>query len=201
MKNRLIAAALTSATLVSMVPVAFAQSSDEILAEQKTMQVEQVCEGRDRSQRAYGKCIGDAINRIKLLRDEFKDALEEERTAWYNEHSNLGVSAEYRTALNEYTAEVAAKRKLFNEQQRTIEKAFFDAQKSIRLGGVSASSSSAASSRPTTRLTTTTEKEAEAKCANQKNESAIRVCMRQQLRMQTPNARTGSPAVRTNKAN
>lgn len=188
--NRLkFASVIATGTLCfSIAAPAFAKSSDEILAEQKSMSVTTVCEGRDRTLRAYGKCVGDALKRINILREEFKDVLEEERKEWYLNHSNLGVSTEYSKALKAYTDEVNAKRKLFNIQQREVEKIFFAAQKAVRATGLSSSSSSSRGSARTP-VTSTAEQEAKKKCSYQKDTTALRICMRQQLRLLDPAAK------------
>ncbi len=175
---------MTGVICFSIATPAFAKTSDEILDEQKSFTVNQVCEGRDRTQRAYGKCIGDALKRINMLRDEFNDALEIERTEWYESHSHLGVSAEYSQALKEFTTGVTAKRKLFSDQQRAAEKVFFAAQKTVRQEGLSSSSNSSRSSlRP---VKATDEKAAALKCAKVKDDNGKRLCIRQQLRLLNP---------------
>lgn len=196
MTTRLISAAVTGALLFSLAVPAFAKTTDEILAEQKSFKANELCEGREGTKR--GKCIGDVIKRIKVLKDEFKDALEEERTAWYLEHGELGVSTEYRIALNEFLAATKAKRKTFTDQQREIEKLFFALQKEIRSNS---SEITPQKERFTRRLTKADLEAATKKCENQskrKDLRAVRICVRQQLR--DPAARQMGAAQRTQRS-
>jgi len=196
MLHRTLLSAGISATLaLSMIPSALALSSDEIIAKQKSFKAIEMCEDKQGTFR--GKCITDVIKRIAMLRDELKDALEIERTEWYADHSNLGVSEEYTKALQDYTKEVSAKRKLFNDQQRELEKMFFAKQKELLSNQSSSSSSSRAYTRPVTKTDITN---ANDKCAKIKDTTAKRLCMRQQLRLIDPAARKMGAGVRSSRS-
>ena len=190
-RHRLIASALTAAVALSAAaPAALAMTSDEVIALQKEFKANDMC--ADKTQRLRGKCIGDVIKRIKSLRDEFRDALEDERKAWYDANSYLGVSTEYTSAIQKYTQDVLAKRKVFNDQQREIEKKFFDEQKAFlkQNGG----STGSGYTRPVTKTDLET---ATQKCAKQKDASGLRVCLRTQLRLSDPNARQMGAGLRS----
>lgn len=161
--------------IMMFVPSALAlRTSDAILREQTSMLEEtDVCANEDRNR---GQCITDTLKHLKSLRDEFSRALDAERTTWLNKNGTQSTATtEYRQALQEYLATVAEKRRLFNTQDRTIQKGFFDEQKAARS---SAGSSSSSSSR-----TSTSMKAAQRACAGLKNSSAQRVCLRSQFRV------------------
>lgn len=184
----IVSAGLTAALSLSIIPSALALTSDDVLAKQQSLKAVEMCDGKSGTFR--GKCITDVIKRIAMLRDELKDALEIERAQWYAEHAHLGVSTEYTKALQAYTKEVSAKRKLFNTQQREIEKIFFTKQKEALRTQQSGSSSS----RSGRSINTTDLESAEQKCANQRSDTARRICLRQQLRLMDPAARRmGAP--------
>lgn len=196
MITRITSAAVTGTLLFSLAVPAFAKTTDEIIAEQKSFKANELCEGKEGTNR--GRCIGDVIKRINILKDEFKDALEEERTAWYLEHSNLGVSTEYRTALNAFLASTKTKRSTFTSQQREIEKLFFALQKEIRK---TSSEITPQKEHFTRRLTTMDLETATKKCENQskrKDLRAVRLCVRQQLR--DPAARQMGAAQRSQRS-
>lgn len=179
--TRILNSAVAAMLCMGIAAPAFAATTEEILAEQKTFQTQSICEGR--TERNLGKCIGDVLKRIKALRKEFTDALDVERKAWYDEHASLGVSTEYSKALQEFIAATGAKRKLFNDQQRVIEKLFFDSRKDVRENAT------------TTTKTYTTDVNAAAmeaatlKCAKVSDARGLRLCLRQQLKLLDPTTR------------
>lgn len=179
--TRVFASGMAAALSLSIAAPAFAATSDEVLLTQASFRTDDLCEGKTGAMR--GRCIGDVLKRLKALRKEFRDALELERDEWKDAHAHLGVGAEYTKGLQEYTQSVNAKRRLFNEQQRVIEKVFFDEQKAIR--------TSATSTKPrgyTRQVTAGDLDAAEEKCSRYKDSSALRLCMRQQLRLIDPAA-------------
>lgn len=179
--SRLFASGIAAALSLSVAAPALAATSDEILLTQASFRTDDLCEGKTGTLR--GRCISDVLKRIKALREEFRDALEVERDAWKAEHAHLGVSTEYSKGLQEYTQGVIAKRKLFNEQQRVLEKVFFDEQKTIR------TTSTAGKARGYTRQVETGELDAAKEaCSALKDSSAQRLCMRRQLRLIDPEA-------------
>lgn len=196
MHHKLLSAGISAALCLSLIPVAMAATtSDEVIAKQKAFKAVEMCEDKQGTFR--GKCITDVIKRIAMLRDELKDALEIERTEWYKAHASLGVSEDYTKALNEYTKGVTAKRKLFNDQQRELEKIFFAKQKELLSSSKSSSSSSSSRARPVTKTDLTS---AEEKCAKIKDTTAKRLCMRQQLRFIDPAARKMGAGVRSSRS-
>lgn len=193
MLHRASAAALTALLSLSSVPAAYALTSTEILEEQKAIKGDELCSNKSGEQQ--GKCISDVLKRIKQLRDDFADALKEERVQWYLDNSNLGAGEEYAAALSQHTRDAQAKRQLFNAQQREIEKLFFSRQKIVRGGGASSSSSSSskAYSRKVTVDDMTAAKE---KCASVRDEEGQRICLRTQLRLINPKSKKMGGAVR-----
>jgi hypothetical protein len=171
------------------------QTSEEILTELRAMDGNKLCQGQ--TGRLRGKCITDIIKRLKMLRGEFTDALEIERTAWYNVHSYLGVSDEYKKQLYAYLKLVNDKHKTFNDLQRALEKIFFAEQKAVRTNANSSSSSSRGFTRSVSK---TGMSDASLKCSKVKDDSAKRICLRGQLRLNDPAARQMGASRRTNKS-
>ncbi len=180
--SRIIASASVAAVCFSSAAPALAATSDDILVKHKAFKAADLCEGRN--ERDQGRCIGDAIKRMKALLKDFNDALAEERTQWYKDNSSLGATAEYQTALRAYLDEISAKRKQFTQQQREIEKLFFTERKAVR-------ENTASTEKPTyTRKITAADMEAaKEKCAKQTDSSGLRVCLRQQLKLIDPTTR------------
>lgn len=192
MLHRASAAALTVLLSLSSVPAAYALTSNEILDEQKAIKGDELCSNKSGDQQ--GKCISDVLKRIKQLRDDFADALKEERVQWYFANTALGGGEEYAAALAQYTKDAQVKRQLFNAQQREIEKMFFSRQKIVRGSGMtSSSSSSSAYSRKVTSGDMTAAKD---KCAKVKDEEGQRICLRTQLRLIDPKSKKMGGAVR-----
>lgn len=181
MNTRRILSSIATATICfSMMQPAFASSAstDEVLAELKTFDPSTMCAGREGKN--LGKCIGDVIKRISTLRFEFTQAEKRERNAWYQEHGQLGVSAEYSKLLQEYLAGVKIKRTEFTTVQRDLEKVFFAARKTVLDNAESGTGSY-------TRAVTGADLEAaKAKCAKQSNNGGLRICLSQQLRLLNP---------------
>ena len=179
--SRMIASASLAAVCLATASPALAATSDEILTQQKEFQAEELCAGRNA--RDQGRCIGDAIKRMKAMLKDFNDALNEERDAWYKENGAMGATTEYRTALRAYLDEVSAKRKLFRQQQQEIEKSFYSERKTVRQTETKPS---------TTYSRTITSEDMEAatqKCSKQSDASGLRVCLRLQLRLINPATR------------
>ncbi len=180
--TRILNSAVAAMLCIGISAPAFAASTtDEILAKQKEYQADEVCTGR--TDKNLGKCIGDALKRIKALRKEFADALDVERKAWYDEHAGLGVSTEYSTALQEFIAATTAKRKLFNDQQRIIEKLFFNSRKDVRENATSTTTTY------TTNVNAAAMEAATLKCAKESDARGLRLCLRQQLKLMDPATR------------
>lgn len=179
--TRILNSAVAAMLCMGIAAPAFAATTDEILAEQKAFQANDICAGR--TERNLGKCIGDVLKRIKNLRKEFADALDVERKAWYDEHAGLGVSAEYSTALRALITEATAKRKLFNDQQRIIEKLFFNTRKDVR------ENATATTKTYTTNVDAAAMEAATLKCAKASDARGLRLCLRQQLRLLDPATR------------
>lgn len=189
-RSRICTSGIAAMLSLSMAAPALAVSSDELLDIQTSFRTDDLCNGKTGTLR--GRCISDVLKRIKALREEFRDALKIENTEWRSDHSHLGVSAEYKKALQEYTRDVSAKRRLFNEQQRDIEKAFFAEQKKIR------TSAKADTPRGFTRTVKAGDMKAATKlCSSHKDSSAQRLCMRRQLRLIDPAARRMGGTTRT----
>lgn len=178
---RIFNSAVAAMLCMGIAAPAFAATTDEILAQQKTFQADDICAGR--TERNLGKCIGDVLKRIKALRKEFADALDVERKAWYDEHAGLGVSTEYSKALQTFITATAAKRKLFNDQQRIIEKLFFNSRKDVR------ENATATTKTYTTDVDATAMEAATLKCAKVSDARGLRLCLRQQLRLLDPATR------------
>lgn len=181
--RRILSSIATAAICFSMMQPAFASemSSDEVLAELKSFDPTTICAGREGKN--LGKCIGDVIKRISTLRFEFTQAEKRERSAWYDAHGQLGVSAEYNKALQEYLANAKTKRTEFTAVQRELEKVFFAARKDVRDNAVTGTGSY-------TRAVTGADLEAaKAKCSKQSNNGGLRICLKQQLRLLDPNTK------------
>jgi hypothetical protein len=191
--QKFIAAAISAASLFSIATPAFAATSDEIIAKQMEFNANEMC--GDKTERLRGKCISDVLKNISRLKDEFRDALRKERKAWDEEHETLGISAEYSAALSEYTKTVLEKRKKFDQQQRTLEKSFFAEQQKYRIDNSGTQTRGNAKRISKEEMAAGIEK-----CAIQKDDSALRVCLRQQLRLQDPTKRTGPAGARTPKS-
>lgn len=123
-----------------------------------------------------GKCITDVLKQWSREIQQFREVQEKERKSWNLEHGKLGVTAEYRTALKEFLAKQRADKKAFNERQKMQRDEFY-----ARLGESPAGDST--NNGVTRRLNSSQESEARKKCADQKDTTALRICMRQQLRI------------------
>lgn len=124
-----------------------------------------------------GKCITDVLKQWSREVQQFREKQEKERKAWRLEHGRLGVTTEYRTALKEFNAKLQADKKAFNERQSIQRDEFYQ-----RLEDKPAGDST--NNGITRRLNSSQESEARKKCSGQKDTTALRICMRQQLRMQ-----------------
>lgn len=160
---------------------AAATSTEDVLAELASFDAATIC--KDREGRNLGKCIGDVVKRIGMLRDDFGQALKAERASWYEANGNLGVSAEYTIKLQQYLDGVKEKRAKFIELQRSLEKTFFAARKQIL---DSAESDTKTYSREVKSGDLET---AIMKCAKQADSKGLRICLRQQLRLMDPSTR------------
>jgi hypothetical protein len=179
--SRIIASVSVAAACFSAAAPALAATSDDFLAEQKAFKASDLCEGRN--QRDQGRCIGDAIKHMKALLKDFNDALAEERAQWYKDNSNLGATTEYQTLLRAYLTEISAKRKLFRDQQKEIEKLFFSERKTVRENTLTEKTTY------TRKITSADMDAAKEKCAKQTDSSGLRVCLRQQLKLIDPTTR------------
>jgi hypothetical protein len=179
--SRTIASLSTAVICLTSAAPAFAATSDDILVEQKAFVATELCTGRNA--RDQGRCIGDVLKRMKAMLKDFNDALNEERAAWYKENAALGTGTEYQTALRSYLDSITAKRKLFRDQQKEIEKLFFTDRKTVRENATPEKKSY------TRKITSADMEEAKKKCANQSDASGLRVCLRQQLKLIDPTTR------------
>ncbi len=179
--SRIIASASVAAVCLTSAAPALAATSDDILAEQKAFKAADLCTGRN--ERDQGRCIGDAIKRMKTLLKDFNDALSEERAAWYKENAALGTGSEYQTALRAYLDSINTKRKQFRQQQQEIEKMFYAERKTVR------ENAPAEKKTYTRKITSADMEEAKKKCAKQSDASGLRICLRQQLKLIDPTTR------------
>lgn len=184
--HRVLSSLATAAICLSVIQPAFADtvagtpaSSDDILAQLQAFDPNTICEGR--TGKNLGKCIGDVIKRISVLRHDFNQALGTERDAWGKAHGLLGVSAEFNTALTAYLASVQQKRDTFVTTQRKLEKIFFDARKQVLDTSSTTTTPTTAPSVTNSDLTSLT-----AICAKQSNPRGLRLCISQQLRLLNP---------------
>ncbi len=183
MISRLLSSLTAASLCFSIMTPAFAAAAttDEVLAELASFKPETMCAGRTDSN--LGRCIGDVIKRIAAMHKEFTEALRTERDVWYGENGNLGLSTEYYIQLQTYLAGVKQKRTAFTDLQRSLEKTFFAARKQVLENAQKVTEA------PTRTITAVDMDGAKAKCATQTNDTALRVCLRQQLRLLSPKTR------------
>lgn len=183
MTSRIFSSLSAVAIGLSILQPAFAAptSTDAVLAELSSFNPATICEGREGKD--LGKCIGDVIKRIGLLRDDFGQALTAERITWYETYGNLGATSEYTTKLQQYVESVKTKRAKFTELQQGLEKTFFATRKQILENAESNTKTF------TTDIKSGDLEAATAKCARQSNSKSLRICLRQQIRAKNPNTR------------
>lgn len=137
------------------------------------------------------RCVSDMLNDIKRLRQDYLDAEEIEIAAWHLEHDPAGLSAENVRAARAYHAEMHTRKKAFFDILRQISKQTFDVHHTVR----------GSKGPPPTRgysrsIGTGDLAAAKAACKKQDDTTALRICMRQQLRTTDPNARRMGAAAR-----
>lgn len=183
MTSRFLSSAAAVAIGLSILQPAFAAptSTDAVLAELASFDPATICEGREGKN--LGKCIGDVIKRIGMLRDDFSQALTAERIAWYDAYGNLGATSEYTTKLQQYVEGVKEKRAKFTSLQKSLEKTFFATRKQILESAESNTKTFTAD------IKSGDLEAATAKCARQSNAKSLRICLRQQIRAMDPNTR------------
>jgi|GEM_PF-6038563 len=182
--RRILSSLATVAISLSMMQPAFAAatSTDDVLTELQSFNPDTIC--AERTGKNLGKCISDVIKRISGLRNDFSQALTAERKEWYAAHGQLGISSEYSEALQAYLASVKTKRETFTELQRGLEKAFFAIRKQVLDSAESTDTPSF-----TREVKGADMEKATAKCAKQSDSRGLRICLRQQLRLQDPATR------------
>lgn len=194
MINRLIATTLTLSMLASTMPAIAA----EVASTAVELPSELPCEGKNGKDRA--RCITDALKAWKVLEDEYNDAEDEVVDAWKKEHANMGIGADYQTALRTFLTDMRNARKEFRAQLQEFRKVFFAEQKAKLKAGNTSSSSSSKAVQP--KLEKSTLDAAKAKCGVEDDDGAFRLCMRLQLRKHTTNAtkrsRTNSEVIHQN---
>lgn len=131
---------VASSTLITL-SLGFAQAAmaEEVWAVEKTETIEDLsrqltslsCEGKEG--REIGRCITDVLKRIKTIEYNFSQWYKAEVAAWRKANDGDGISEEYTLALKAFNDMMQEKRKYFQEQVRTVRKAFFDQQTIIRV--------------------------------------------------------------------
>lgn len=131
------------------------------------------CEGTEGKARA--RCITDALKAWKELEHDYAQDEDDEVAAWKAEHANMGIGADYQTALRTFLNDVHARRKEFSKQLNAFRKTFFDEQKNKRSEGDGRKATEV-------KLEKATLEAAKAKCGPEDDDGLYRICMRQLLR-------------------
>lgn len=132
-----------------------------------------------------GRCVNDVNKQWQREKQLFLEEQKAKVKAWKLEHSHLGVSEEYRKLHAEFTKKIQAETRAFTDAQNTARKEFFALMDKHAGTGSSTSSSRSAH---TQTVDTEAEEAAKIKCSKIKDDRAQRICLRQVLRMNDPNA-------------
>lgn len=72
-----------------------------------------------------GACIRDKLKTIKVLRERFKQDMEDKADAWHAVNDKLGLSPEYYAKMKQFQKEIAEEREAYNDalvvRQRELE--------------------------------------------------------------------------------
>jgi hypothetical protein len=169
MNTRLVSAALAASLLLNAVPVMAASLT---VNDSGAIATKEPCS--DLTGRARGACITDTLKNWNRIQYDFNKAIEAKIKVWLDDHASMGVTDEYRAALNEFRASIAAERAAFRSQLQEWRKKFFAEQKA-RTG----TTESASMTKP---LSTMSIEEASAQCTNNDG-GARRQCILLKLKL------------------
>ncbi len=172
---------LTSFSL-SLLPMA-ALAAGEVVNVDTTVAVEipseLTCAGQEARRRA--SCITDTLKKLKRISEQYDQKEDDVVEAWRKANAHLGISPEYQKGLRVFHQELLTKRKAFNVRVLALQKAFYNQQKEKRIQG--------AVQKPTNTKTldAATFEAAKAKCGEEDDDGAYRMCLRLQLRIRPTN--------------
>lgn len=180
MMQRLTAAALTLSLLAPALPAIAADETIPVI--EVSLPSELTCQGKEA--RARASCITDTLKKLKKLEHEYDMQEDDAVEAWRDAHKDMGVSPEYQRLLRAYHAGLLKNRRAFRARLLALQKAFFAQQKEKRTAGGGSSSSSASSVTP---MDSAEYERAKARCGEEDDDGAYRICMRLQLRIRAQN--------------
>lgn len=181
MTTRPLALCLSLVLGLSTVTTAVAKTTDELLSEIQITSSKTPCQKT--VGKAFAQCTVDTLKNWKVIKDDYNDAEEEEHTEWHLTNDSMGITEAYAKAHQAFHVELSEKQKTFKAAINIQKRLLTAAGKTIR---ISAPKSSA---RFTQRIDASQESSAATKCSYTKDTTALRICMRQVLRLNNPNVR------------
>jgi|GEM_PF-6067042 len=128
------------------------------------------------------KCERDQIKQWDREMQFFREKQNDKVEQWHLDNDTRGLTPEYQADLSAFNKSIQQEQKAFNEAMKVARKKFFDDLKALR-GTIDQTGTTPRKGRQVTPADEATAKE---KCKRHKSKEALRVCVRQQLKLATP---------------